>query len=153
MNLEKSVREYLKTNNVMQLATSKDDKPWACNVHFYADADLNVYWVSTPDRRHSLDIKANPNVAAVIKIHENTPEENYVIGLSLEGTAELLGSSVSPEIIDGYCKKHAKDPKVNADLKADKAPFKFYKITPNNFVIFNTRDFDGNPRQEWSVAG
>ncbi|RTK95102.1 pyridoxamine 5'-phosphate oxidase family protein [Candidatus Saccharibacteria bacterium] len=151
--VEEQVREYLKAHNVLQLATaSSDGQPWVCNVHYYSDDGLNIYWISTPDRRHSLEIAANPKVAAVIKVHENTPEEDYVIGVSVEGTAELLGTSVLPEIIDAYCKKQSKKPETQADLHADKAPFKFYKFTPISFVVFNTKDFKGDPRREWKLG-
>lgn len=150
--MEEYIREYLKSNNVIQLATSADNQPWVCNVHYYSDKDLNIYWISTPDRRHSLEIAKNPKVAAVIKVHENTPEEEYVIGISIEGTAELLGASVDPAVVDGYGKKHAKKPEMIADIKADKAPYKFYKITPKNFVIFDTKNFEGDPRKEWKVG-
>lgn len=91
--MKEYIREYLQTNNVIQLATAKDGQPWLCNVHFYADHDLNIYWRSTTERRHSKEIADNPKVAAVIKVHENTPQEDYVIGLTIEGTAELLAEA------------------------------------------------------------
>ena len=45
-DLRERIKNYLKTARVMQLATSVDDKPWACNVHFYSDDDMNLYWCS-----------------------------------------------------------------------------------------------------------
>lgn len=148
---EECVREYVKTNNVIQLATSMDGQPWICNVHFYADDDLNIYWRSTPERRHSKEIAANPKVAAVIKVHENTPEEDYIIGMTVEGTAQLLAEATDHAVVDAYCQKLGKDDEARAKMKDGTDPNKFYKLTPKNFVIFNTRDFEGNPRQEWKV--
>lgn len=147
--IEELIREYLKTNNVIQLATCLDNKPWLCNVHFYADDDLNIYWRSLTTRRHSEEIAQNPNVAAVIKVHENTPEENYIIGMTVEGTAELLAEATDHAIVDAYCQKHGKDAKTADEIKSGNDPNKFYRITPKNFVVFNTRDFEGNPRVEW----
>lgn len=150
--VEEYVREYLNTNNVLQLATSADGQPWVCNVHFYADGDLNIYWRSTVERRHSQEIASNPKVAAVIKVHENTPEEDYIIGLSVEGTAELLAEKTDHAIVDAYCKKLGKDSEACAKIKSGTDPNKFYKITPKNFVVFNTKDFEGSPRKEWRLA-
>lgn len=150
--VEELVREYLPASNVIQLATSVNNQPWACNVHFYSDEDLNIYWISTPERRHSEEIAQNPKVAAVIKVHENTPKEGYVIGLTIEGTAELLAETVDPAIVDAYAAKHAKDPKMMADIKAGTNPNKFYKLTSRSFVLFSTSDFTDNPRQEWKVG-
>lgn len=135
----------------MQLATSKDGQPWLCNVHFYADDGLNIYWRSTTERRHSKEIAENPKVAIVIKVHENTPEEDYIIGMTIEGTAELLAEATDHTVVDAYCKKLGKDTKTAEAIKAGTDPNKFYKITPKNFVVFNTRDFEGNPRQEWQI--
>lgn len=150
--IEELIREYLKTNNVIQLATCIDNQPWLCNVHFYADDDLNIYWRSTTERRHSKEIAQNPNVAAVIKVHENTPEEDYIIGMTVEGTAELLAEETDHAVVDAYGKKHGVAPEKIEAIKAGTDPNKFYRITPKSFVVFNTRDFEGNPRQEWSVA-
>ncbi len=148
--VEECVREYLKTNNVIQLATAKDGQPWLCNIHFYADDDLSIYWRSTTERRHSKEIAANPKVAAVIKVHENTPEEDYIIGMTVEGVAELLAEATDHAVVDGYCEKLGKDDAAKAKMKDGTDTNKFYRITPTNFVVFNTKDFEGNPRQEWS---
>ncbi len=150
--VEELIREYLKTNNVIQLATCVDNKPWLCNVHFYADDDLNIYWRSTTERRHSKEIAQNPNVAAVIKVHENTPEENYIIGMSVEGTAELIAEATDHAVVDAYAAKHDKDSKAVIAMKDGTDTAKFYRITPKSFVVFSTRDFEGNPRVEWRVG-
>ncbi len=71
------IRQYLPKINVMQLATSVDSQPWLCIVHYYSDEDLNFYWISTPERRHSQEIKDNQKAAAAILVHENNPSKLY----------------------------------------------------------------------------
>lgn len=144
------IREYLPTKNVMQLATARDNQPWSCNVHYYSDDDLNLYWISEPGRRHSLEIKDNPNVSVAIKIHENTSSEDYVIGIALEGIAELM-AEFDETIAAAYRDKQNKGESFVEDMREGRKPFKFYKLTPKNFVLFSTKDFDENPRQEWSI--
>src|SRR5665811_1000246 len=110
MKPEEIVRQQLPQVNIMQLATASDGKPWACNIHYYSDDSLNLYWISTVERRHSQDIARNPQVAATILVHGNTPEENYAVGISVEGTAELIGEQIDRQVGQGYIQKHGKDP-------------------------------------------
>ncbi|MES2971687.1 MAG: pyridoxamine 5'-phosphate oxidase family protein [Patescibacteria group bacterium] len=58
-DLKQLLKKYLASTNVMQLATSVDGRPWACTVHFYADDNFNLYWISTEARRHSQEIHLN----------------------------------------------------------------------------------------------
>lgn len=89
-DVKKLIKKYLQSKRVMHLATSVNNRPWVCNVHYYTDDDLNFYWISTLARRHSMEIEKNQNVAITIKVHEDTSDEQYVIGLSAEGKAELI---------------------------------------------------------------
>jgi uncharacterized protein YhbP (UPF0306 family) len=73
IDVEKVVREYIDKSIHMSLATSTENKPWVCEVHFAYDDDLNLYWRSKTDRRHSQEIALNPFVAGnIVKQHELT---------------------------------------------------------------------------------
>lgn len=131
----------------MQLATSVNDQPYACTVHYYSDEDLNFYWVSNVERKHSQDLAQNPKVAATIMVHENTPEAKYVIGISIQGTAELIESGISDDIVQGYVHKHGQDSNME-DIVSGINPHKFYRLKPTSIVLFDTKDFPDSPRQE-----
>jgi len=88
MDLEQVIREYIDKSLHMSLGTSKDNKPWVCEVHFVYDKDLNVYWRSLASRRHSQEIAENPNIAANI-VRQHAVDE-YPHGIYFEGTAELI---------------------------------------------------------------
>ncbi|MBI2414593.1 pyridoxamine 5'-phosphate oxidase family protein [candidate division WWE3 bacterium] len=60
------ITKYLEEARLMQVATSINNQPWACSVYFVFDNDFNLYWISTPKRRHSLEIKENSKVAGTI---------------------------------------------------------------------------------------
>ena len=62
-NIEESIKAYVGQANIMQLGTSENDQPWICTLHFYSDADLNFYWCSTTDRRHSKELAHNSKAA------------------------------------------------------------------------------------------
>lgn len=86
-------KEYLQSDApVMQIATVHDGKPWIASVYFVADDELNVYWLSWPERRHSGEIAKNTYVAATVAIKTDRP----VIGVQLEGVAEEV---VDPEVV------------------------------------------------------
>ncbi len=147
--VEELIREYIPASNIMQLATSKDNKPWLCTVHMFSDEDLNLYWFSTEERRHSKDIASNNNVAAYILVHENTEEENWVIGIAIEGTAEKLPHAENEAVIRKYQTKLRKPDEFVQDVLSGKNPHVLYKLTPLNFALFDTKNFQNGPRQEW----
>src|SRR6185312_12632726 len=105
MDPKELIKQYANQKKVMQLATAVDNQPYACNVHFYADDELNFYWISTEARRHSQEIAKNPKVSATVLVHENTSDENYVVGLTIVGEAELLGSEVDDDIGNAFVAK------------------------------------------------
>jgi uncharacterized protein YhbP (UPF0306 family) len=149
VDLKELIQEHLKNERVMQLATSIDNKPWVCNVHFYADDKLNVYWASTPERRHSKDIEQNSHIAIAIKIHEDTPDERYVIGLSAEGNAHMLSVEEAERIEEAYVNKIGTPPALLNDIKEGK--IRFYRLKSVRFVLFDTKNFPENPRQEYAL--
>ena len=152
MSVEELVRKYLPTVNIIQLATSVSNQPWLCTVHYYSDKNLNLYWCSTLDRRHSREIKQNQQVAAYILIHENTPDEKYVIGISITGTAELIGENIDKQIGEAYVKKLGHKPEFLKEIASGKNQHKFYRLKPNKFVLFDSKNFSDNPRQEWTLV-
>lgn len=148
-SVEEIVRDSLPTLNVLQLATSVDNQPWACNLHFYSDDDLNIYWLSTPDTRHSKEITQNSHVCAVLKVHENTLEEDYVIGISIEGTAEIVEDEHEKKSIarDYQAKLGTSDKFINSVLDGTN-PHIFYKLTSKKLALFDNKNFPDEPRQE-----
>lgn len=88
VDVEKVIREYLPDVIHMSLGTSKDGKPWVCEVHFAYDDNLNVYFRSKTSSRHSQEIAENPNVAGNI-VRQFQPGQSP-LGVYFEGTAALL---------------------------------------------------------------
>lgn len=152
MDVEGLIKQYLEQARIMQLATSANDKPWACTVHYYSDKDLNIYWISTLEREHSKNIAKNPHVSAAILIHEDTPEEQYVIGMSLEGDVELIGEQMPEQIGQSYIQKLGRPATLLTDIATGKNPHKFYRLKPSRIVLFDSKNIAGNPRREWIVS-
>lgn len=151
-DLKNLIKQYLPTKKVMQLATVADDQPYAVNVHYYSDENFNFYWRSTLARQHSQEIERNPKVSTTILIHENTPAENHVVGITIVGTVELLGQKIDSAIGDAYISKLNLKPEILTDIATGKDSHRFYKLEPAKIVLFDNKHYPENPRQELNLA-
>jgi uncharacterized protein YhbP (UPF0306 family) len=146
MEPKKLILDHLKDVHVMQLATAQNNQPWVCNVHFYADENLNLYWLSEPGRRHSKDIAANTKAAVAILVSEEIP----LVGVQLEGDAEMCTGSEYATVLRAYGERHNR-----ADWAQDvidgKGNNKLYKFTPRVLGLFDLKNFPKDPKQEWRV--
>jgi uncharacterized protein YhbP (UPF0306 family) len=147
--LEKIIREYVTKTPHMSLATVSGNKPWVCEVHFAADDDLNLYFVSKPATRHCQEIEANPNVAGnIVKQHALTESPN---GIYFEGQAKAI--EASPEEVNRYCEvlgRNADD--LAAWLKDGSS--RMYKINAENWSAFGNFAGTGNTKYvlRWSKS-
>lgn len=146
--LEKLIREYFGSTRMMQIATCDDNQPWVCTVYYAHDDDLNVYWISTPDSRHSKEILKNPKIAGAIAFSQEPYPEEGVRGLQFEGTAELLEGVEEESANKLYIQQLDREATLLEDIRSGKNPHKFYKISPTKFVLFDTKNFPDQPRQE-----
>jgi uncharacterized protein YhbP (UPF0306 family) len=149
-DIQPFLHEHLQKPDVMQLATARDGQPWACTVHFYADNNLHLYWMSTPERRHSLDIKANPRVAAAMAIRAD--RGTSPIGVQIEGDAELVEDQQElKRVIPLYAKKLGRNPALLNDVLAGTNRNRLYHLKPRVFVLFDPQTFPDDPRKEWRL--
>jgi uncharacterized protein YhbP (UPF0306 family) len=147
-NIEQVIRDYLPQVIHMSLGTSKDNKPWVCEVHFIYDDELNLYFRSLTSRRHSQDIAVNPQVAGnIVKQHA---VGEFPLGLYFEGTAGLLRDEAERRVVEPLFKERLG---VTADILAEATKpdgHQFYKITVENWYAFGK--FDGDKGQKLTLA-
>ncbi len=150
MNINELIPKYIAESELMQLATVRDNKPWICTVHFVEDSDLNLYWLSLPSRRHSQDIEKNNHVATAIAVKRNKP----VVGIQAEGTASIIQDKETVKtIMKKYVEKYSIGGNFFDNFVAGKNQHVLYKFTPENFVLFDEMNFQGDMvRQEWKQA-
>ncbi|HXE09808.1 MAG TPA: pyridoxamine 5'-phosphate oxidase family protein [Verrucomicrobiae bacterium] len=146
MDPKQLAQEYAQKIKIMQLATAEDNKPWVCTVHFYADKDLNLWWSSRTDRKHSQQLAKNPSASATIMVHENNPDENYVIAVTATGRAELV-KDIPEEVRQAYIIKLDRP----EHLLPPSNMQEFYRLKPDSMVVFDTKNFPQNPRQEFTI--
>jgi uncharacterized protein YhbP (UPF0306 family) len=142
------VQKYLAETSIMQLATSANNKPWICSLHFIADSESNVYWISKTNSRHSEDIAANTNIAITIAIKTEKP----LIGLQSEGVAELVtDSSLISAIMGTYIERHGTHRAFVDTIIAGTNEHKLYVFHPKRYSLFDQVNFPDQPSQEWVI--
>lgn len=131
----------------MQVATAKDNQPWACSVYFAYDDNLNLFWISTPQRRHSQEIEQNEKVAGTIVL-PHTPGDK-VRGLQFQGIAKkLIHPNEMKHAIEVYAKRMGMKEKRQQDILMGKDNHAPYMIQPTLYVLFDEVNFPMGPRQE-----
>jgi nitroimidazol reductase NimA-like FMN-containing flavoprotein (pyridoxamine 5'-phosphate oxidase superfamily) len=65
--LEARVRRIIDGNRYMTIATIDDDgRPWATPVYFSPGGYQDMYWISSPETKHSRNIAIRPDVSIVV---------------------------------------------------------------------------------------
>lgn len=150
MDARELIKKFLLDKEVMQLATVKDGKPWVSNLHYVADKNHNIYWLSKPDRRHSQEIKNHAHVAAAIAVRS---PDHPVIGLQIEGQAsEVKDKKELTEVMRVYADRFKVSESFYNEFMAGKNPHKMYRLKPENIVLFDEQNFPDDPRQEVSFG-
>jgi uncharacterized protein len=151
--LQQQVLDYLKSHNTMTLATCAGDVPWAATV-FYASDDLQLYFFSSPDARHSINLAANPRIA--VTIQEDYKDWRAIKGIQLEGRVMVVDGVIEKaKAMAVYARKYADVIKLFTDPTSGifhKAflKVKFYRVAPEKvFFIDNEQGF--GKRQELSL--
>ena len=137
--LKKIILEYLETQRLMCFATFGKE-PWAANIYYLADKDLNLYFISKPWRKHCEALKINNKVA--VGIADSTqPIFEKQKGIQLNGTASELKDLLKMAwVLRGWNKliagnKGEKVPGVKEFVALAKS--KIYKIKPKKIQFFN----------------
>ncbi len=131
--LKKLVLETLDRGYLMSLATQDSAGLWACDVIYIHDDDLNIYWMSDPNARHSRSLEFDNNIAGTITISNSAGEDN--LGVQFLGVAEKLAGARFDLIVKHFLKRKKIVPPSSANLEAILDGDLWYKLTPKFFDI------------------
>lgn len=150
-NIKELIIDYLNQAKLMQIATSKNNKPWVASVWYVHDEKLNLYFISKRHRRHSLELKDNPNIAGAIVVPHTKGSGEKVRGLQFEGTSHDLTDE--PDELEKVHKLYLAKYSLAEDiplkqLTDSKWLATYYVVHPKTFVLFDEINFPDNPRQE-----
>ncbi len=147
MDIEKTIRSYLPQVVHLSLSTSRDNKPWTCEVHFVFDDQLNLYFSSKPSRRHSQEIADNTFVSGTIVTQHFLKQK--VRGVYFEGKAQRL-TNVDENHSAYLCfaKRFGAGPDM---LKEAQEPdgHTFYQISVENYYLFDS--YESSPSQKYHL--
>lgn len=147
MDVEATIRDYIKNVLHMSLGTCINNKPWVCEVHFTYDDDLNLYFASDANRRHCKEISMNPNVSGTI--HEQHTIDMRPRGLYYEGTAERLTDVTEDSTaFKLFVDRFNFSPDMLESATAEEGP-KFFKITVSDWYLFDGRE--SKPSQKYHL--
>jgi uncharacterized protein YhbP (UPF0306 family) len=140
--LQERALAYLASHNVMTLATQGPDGIWAAAV-FYVNEGFDLFFLSAPTTRHSINIKAHPRIAATIQ--EDYRDWPDIKGIQLEGEARQVDGHEKAAAIARYGLKFpivgdlAKAPVTIVKAMSQVA---WYKTTPKRvYFIDNSQGF------------
>ena len=130
---------------MMQVATVHRRQPWVCTVYYVEDDELNLYWLSLPERRHSQEIAKHNKVAVAVPIKFDKP----VVGLQAEGVAEEVKShKLIEQVMVRYVKRYNTGRDFYDNFMAGKNQHKMYKFTPSAYYLFDEVTFGDGVKRE-----
>lgn len=129
------IQEVLSKGYLMSLATSDNGGLWVCDMIYIHDDNLNIYWMSDPQARHSQAIHKNASVAGTITA-SSQGEDN--LGIQFEGVAEKIEGKRHDLALKHYKKRNKPKPKETDDvLQGDS----WYVIKPKSIDLICERLF------------
>ncbi|OGZ69868.1 MAG: hypothetical protein A3D44_03140 [Candidatus Staskawiczbacteria bacterium RIFCSPHIGHO2_02_FULL_42_22] len=140
-NIRELIKEVLGKGYLMSLGTIDDGGVWVCDVIFIFDDQLNIFWMSDPNTRHSKAILQNKKVAGTITV--NLPGE-YNLGIQFEGRAEKIEGARFDLAKKHYAKRRKSEPKeVDDVLDGDS----WYRLIPAKIELIHEKLFGFNKQK------
>lgn len=111
------ILEVLGRGYLMSLGTLVEHNPWASDVIYIHDEDLNIYWMSDTETRHSKAIETHPQVAGTITV-SGQGQDN--LGLQFSGIAQKIDGARYDLALKHFAKRKKDLPQEEDDvLKGD----------------------------------
>jgi uncharacterized protein YhbP (UPF0306 family) len=112
-NIKELIIEVLEKGYLMSLATVDGGGVWVSDVIYIFDNDLNIYWMSDPEARHSQAVLQNKKIAGTVTISVQG-EDN--LGIQFEGTAEKIEGAHHDLVVKHFLKRKKPIPAETEDV-------------------------------------
>lgn len=133
MNLKVQIQHILEQGYLLSLASVDGGGPWVSDLIYTFDDELNTYWISRPEFRHSKAFITNPRGAGAITTVEKPLGKG--MGIQLEGTVIVL-AQIPKDALARYTQKRSG--KTSWELEPGEA---WYKLTPTSIDIINEPEY------------
>lgn len=131
-DLEKIVNDILIQGYLMSLGTADESGPWVSDVLYVFD-NMDIYWLSSANTRHSKAVESNGKASATITLTGKLGDEEK--GLQIEGKAEKVEGDIL-EIAKKHRLKRGK-PAPEKEGEILEGNESWYKLTPTKIEIIN----------------
>lgn len=143
-DVRQRMKEVLEKTHLMSLAINDEKGPWVTDLVFIYDNNMNIYWMSDPETRHSKAILKNNKVAGSITYSTKSKEPNF--GIQFEGVAEQLKGVQYRLLIKHLAKRSYPKPELSDAAKILGGDL-WYKLTPTKICLIDEKNF-GRDRQD-----
>ena len=140
-NFQELAKRVLEQGYLISLGIVDEQGPWVADVIYAFDDDFNIYWMSTSDRRHSIAIAANSNVAGAITVTTGSGISDF--GIQLSGVAEELEAVPRDVVLRYFQKGNKPEPAVDFVVFED---HQWYVLRPTRIELIDQEHF-GYDRQ------
>ncbi|MCX6714166.1 MAG: hypothetical protein NTV48_03645 [Candidatus Vogelbacteria bacterium] len=147
IDIRKRIIEVLSQTHLMSLAVTDVNGLWVADVIFVYDDNLNIYWMSDSETRHSKAILGNNKVAGSITYSTKSKEPNF--GIQFEGVAEQLEGIQFNLLVKHLAKRNYPKPELSQAMKILDGDL-WYKLTPTKIGLVDEESF-GCDRQELNL--
>ena len=143
MDLLWLTKRTLERGYLMSLAVNDADGIWVADVIYIHDDDLNIYWMSRTNRRHSQAIDGGSDrVAATITVTHGPQDPDE--GLQISGRGKQLTEPPLDLLKTWMAKKRKQDQYDAAQIVLDEHVW--YQLIPDKIELINQEQF-GYDRQ------
>ncbi len=130
-DIRQLIKEVLEKGYLMSLATMDSAGLWVSDVIYVHDDDLNIYWMSGLDVRHSKAIHSGSPVAGTITI-SGQGEDN--LGIQFEGIAEKIDGPRYDLTVKHFTKRKKTVPDSEVDVLQGKS---WYVVKPKKIDLIH----------------
>ena len=144
------LEDHVSNGKLMQVASILENgAPWLCHVWYRAlFSPDRLYFISRPDRQHSINIQRDERVAGGIVSIPLTGLGQTVTGVTFQGLASELDSSADKELALFLTRWPRARASITTERReANSIPSRLYEIRVERWVLFDERNFPDEARQ------
>lgn len=142
INLKERALEVLQKGHLMSLGTLDSEGVWVADLVYVFDEDLNLYWISSAETRHSKAILGDSRVAATVTVGGRSGEPNFCLQIS--GRGEKIDGPRYHLALKDAKKRNKPEPKPEDDILRGRS---WYKLTSERIELIDEENF-GYKRQK-----
>lgn len=135
--IKELIQEIYKDGFLLSLGVSDEGGSWVADLTYVFDGELNLYWISYPDTRHSVAIEKDSRVAGTITADSDPDDER---ALQISGTAELVSSEHDMFKFEKQLKEKrgSEAPEKIGEILKGRV---WYKLIPKRICLHHTKEY------------